>query len=121
MSTWSDVMAMKANDTRHYPKPSEVANNLSDSEILTITATMEFFGATDEDIQQTLFDLSLARFRIFDWLAMAVMGRIDCKPAVKVLVHSFLKVNGDVDKFITDLCETDYQIDLTWEGVDLDD
>lgn len=114
--TWKKVLACKDKDRRAQKTPNEVANDLTNDEILTILATIEFFGASPEDIRQAHFDLKLARYRLFDWLAMAVMGRLDCRQAVQVLVHSFLKCDGDVDAFIEDLRLTDYDIDRSWEA-----
>lgn len=111
-TTWEKVMALKPADTRHVG----VANNLDRDEINTILGTLDFFG---ENLALPHFDLSVARYRIFDWLAMGVGGRINNQVACKVLVHSFLKSEGDIDKFIKDLRETDYQMDNSWEEVEL--
>ena len=109
--TWEKVMAMKPKDTRH----KGVANNLTDDELNTILGTIDFFG---DNYQQDIFDLKVARYRVFDWLAMRVGGR-GAPTSTKVLVHSFLKVDGDIDKWIDDLRITDYDIDNSWEGVEL--
>lgn len=106
-------MAMKPKDTRH----KGVANTLTDDELNTILGTIDFFG---DNYQQDIFDLKVARYRIFDFLAMCVMGdRVGSPDATKVLVHSFLKADGDIDKWIEDLQTTDYDIDHSWEGVEL--
>jgi hypothetical protein len=97
-----------------------VANTLDKNDVTTIIATAEFFGAEMSDLQQIYFDLTIPRYRVFDWLGMCVMGRINCKPAVKVFAHSFLKVNGDTQKFIEDLRVTDYQWDTEWEKIELE-
>ena len=119
--TWNQVMALKPADKRHRPRPDEVANDLTTDEITTIIATADFFMASDNDMRQIWFDLYVVRYRVFDWLAMCVMGRIGSKQAVQVFVHSFIKSRGDVDRFIADLRETDYDIDHTWEEVELDE
>lgn len=111
--TWDKVMAMKEKDTRH----KGIANNLDEGEIETILGTIDYFGG---NLRQAYFDLTTARYRVFDFLAMCVMGdRIDGKTATKVLVHSFLKVDGNIDKWIADLRMTDYDIDNSWEAVKL--
>ena len=115
--TWTAVMQLRKNDRRHRPRPNEVANDLTDNEVSTIMATADFFGASMVDVHQISFDLVGARYRVLDWLGMAIMGRIECRPAVQVLVHSFLKVDGDVTAFITDLRATDYDIDHSWEEI----
>lgn len=109
--TWDKVMACKKADTRH----SGVANTLAIDEIQTILATIDFFG---DNYQQDAFDLQIARYRVFDWLAMRVQGR-GAPESTKVLVYSFLKVGGDVDKFIEDLRQTDYDLVKDWEKVEL--
>lgn len=119
MSTWAKVMALQLNDTRHQKRPSQLANNLRKDEVETIVAAAEFFGASDTDLKQVFFDLSVPRFRVFDWLAMCVMGRVEAQNAVKVLAYSFIKVAGDVDAFIADLRETDYDVDRSWESLEL--
>lgn len=110
-STWDKVMACKPADKRH----KGVANTLTMDELNTIIATIDFFG---DNYQQDIFDLKIARYRIFDWLAMRVQGR-GAPESTKVLAYSFLKVAGDVDKFIDDLRVTDYDIDHKWEGIEL--
>lgn len=109
-STWDKVMAMKAKDTRSVG----VCNNLTDDELQPILGTIDFFG---DNYQQDIWDLRTARYRIFDWLAMRIMGQKT--EATKVLAFSFLKVDGDIDKWIYDLRTTDYDIDKSYEEVTL--
>lgn len=111
MATWDKVMAQKPNDTRH----KGVANNLTDDELETIIGTIDFFG---DDYRQDIFDLKIARYRVFDWLAMRVQGR-GAPESTKVLAHAFLKVDGDIDRWIDDLRVTDYDIDHSWEKIEL--
>lgn len=111
MTTWNKVMACKSKDTRH----KGVANNLNGDEVETIIATIDFFG---DEYRQDIFDLTVAKYRIFDWLAMRVQGR-GAPTSTKVLTHSFLKCEGDIDKWIQDLRETDYDMDNSWEKVEL--
>jgi hypothetical protein len=110
-SIWDKVMSMKPKDTRH----RGVANNLTDDELNTIIGTIDFFG---DKYQQDVFDLKVARYRVFDWLAMRVQGR-GAPTSTKVLAHSFLKVDGDIDKWIEDLRVNDYDIDHSWEEIEL--
>lgn len=112
ISVWDEVMAKRRNDDMH----KGVANTLSDDDIRTIAATIDFFGG---DYRQDVFDLRTIRYRVFDWLAMRVQGRRQPTEhdtvATKVLVHAFLKVDGVPSKFIQDLRETDYEVDTSWE------
>lgn len=109
-------MALRNKDNRH----SGLANTLDSNDRETILATADFFGAEQNDLFQINWDLGVARYRVFDWLGMAVMGRMTNRNAVKVFTHSFLKVGGDVTKFIQDLRETDYDIDNSWESTEVD-
>lgn len=109
--TWGKVMACEPKDTRHIG----VANNLAQHELETIIAAIDFFG---DPYQQDIFDLKVARYRVFDWLAMRVQGR-GAPTSTKVLAYSFLKCEGDIDKWIQDLRETDYDIDHKWRKIEL--
>jgi hypothetical protein len=98
-----------------------IKNVFDDADITTIIATMDFFDADKASMQQTYFDLTVCKYRMFDFLAMCVMGRIKSETALKVLIHSFIKSNYDERKFIDDLRETDYEIDKSWENINLMD
>lgn len=108
--TWEQVMALKSKDTRSVG----LANNLTDDEVTTIIATIDFFGG---DYRQDIFDLHKARYRVFDWLAMRIQGRRaeEHTTPTQVLAYSFIKSGGDVDKFIEDLRVTDYDIDDSYK------
>lgn len=131
-TTWDKVMSFKKADKRNVGG----ANNLTTDEVETIIATIDFFGGK---ITQDLADLGSVevqrniagrvitpfapRYRVFDWLAMRVQGRHSGNAqdinATKVLAHSFIKSKGDVDKFIQDLRETDYDVDDSYKNIEL--
>lgn len=115
--TWIKVMSLKNNGAK---EAKGVANTLTDDDLNTICGLVDFFGG---DYRQDIFDLRTARYRVFDWLAMRVQGRHSGseadKTATKVLVHSFIKSDGVPSKFIEDLRYTDYDIDHSWESIDL--
>ena len=119
-NTWKKIMALEDRDNRH----RGVANTLDSYDIQTLLATADFFGAEDRELAQMNFDLGVARYRVFDWLAMGVMSADDCPripvTALKVFVYSLLKVGGDVTAFIDDLRISDYELDTEWEGVELE-
>lgn len=118
MTVWDRVMKMKKNDKRH----EGIANTLTRDEITTIIATYEFFGADSGTLAQIQWDLMAARYRVFDWLAMMVQGRDNGnRLGTQVLAYSFLKVNGDIDAFIEDLRYTDYDIDRSYEELEIND
>lgn len=111
-TTWEKVMALKNAGSS---EARGVANTLDDDDINTICGTIDFFG---NDYRQDIFDLKVARYRVFDWLAMRVMG---CKEdtATKVLAYSFIKSEGIPTKFIEDLRISDYDIDYSWKEIEL--
>lgn len=109
--TWMQVMSCKKADKRSVG----IANNLTDDELQPIIGTIDFFC---DDYQQDIWDLKTARYRVFDWLAMRVHGRGE-PTSTKVLAYSFLKCEGDVDKWLDDLRETDYDIFREWEKIEL--
>jgi hypothetical protein len=104
---------------------NENINILNNDDVVTILATMEFFGATNIFMQQTQHDLTLPKFRVFDWLAMNVMGRNDDNrevnnTALKVLVYAFRQAGYDEKQFIDNLRVNDYQCETGWEKIEID-
>lgn len=122
-SIWTQVMKLKSASAK---EESKGVNMLTDDELEAILGTIDFFGG---DYHQDYFDLAAnakpfaPRYRVFDWLAMRVQGRHSGSEAettvTKVLVHSFIKAGGVPSKFIQDLRETDYDMDHSWESIDL--
>ena len=43
----------------------------------TVIATLDYFGATEQELAMTKFDLLAAKYKIWDWLGMCLTGRID--------------------------------------------
>jgi hypothetical protein len=101
----------------------KIANTLRDDEIETILATMEFFGASDQVIAQAHSDMKIPRYRMGDWLGMFIQNegydKVGGETATKVLAHAYIKADGDIDKMIQDLRENDYQVDTSWEKINL--
>lgn len=110
--TWDKVVALKSAGAA---EAKGVTNTLSREDIITIVATIDFFGG---DYVQDLADLKAYRYRVFDWLGMRVMSGRD-EVATKVLVYSFLKSGGVPSKFVQDLRESDYDVDDSWIKVKL--
>ena len=65
-STWQKVMDLKDNGRK---EADGVANKLSRDDLNTILATADFFGASESEMTMIYFDLGVARYRMFDWLA----------------------------------------------------
>jgi hypothetical protein len=120
---WEQIMEI---GRKKEPREKGIANKLDQYDIETILTTMDFFGADEYFIKQTVFDLyGPPKYRVFDWLAMNVMSRNDSdregnNVALQVLVHSYMKAEGDPEKFIEDLRVSDYQLDTSWEDIQID-
>jgi len=119
---WKQVMTL---GEKKEPTSRGIENKFDVNDLTTIIATMDYFNASENWKKQTFWDLNVAKYRLFDWLAMCVMGRNDDNrelnnEALKVLVHSYLKSEGDPKKFIEDLRYTDYDVDRSWEKIQID-
>ena len=119
---WNEIIEI---GKKKEPSSKGIANKFNQDDVNTIVATMDFFGATDVWLQQTYYDLTKPKYRLFDWLAMCLMSRNDDdrkqnESALKVLIHVYLKVKGDPIKFIENLRKNDYQVDTAWEKVVID-
>ncbi len=69
MELWKAVIATgltKEKGTRNYLCPSDVR---------TVLGTLEYFGLERQMLAQVHWDLSVPRYRVFDWLGMALQGR----------------------------------------------
>jgi hypothetical protein len=120
---WKKIMSFKNKETRVV---NGVQNTLKRDELSIIYASMEFWGANELFLKQTMFDLSIPKFRVFDYLAMCICGRCtgypgggdeNNKTAIKVLAHAYIKANGDIDKWIQILREEDFDIDHSWGSI----
>ena len=119
---WNEIIEI---GKKKEPERLGIANKLERIDVETIVATIEFFGATDIWIKQTYYDLTIPKYRIFDYLAMSLMSRNDDnrqqnESGLKVLIHSYLKAKGNVKDFIADLRESDYDVDYSWEKIQID-
>ena len=102
-----------------------VTNKLDKNDIITIIDNMDFFNATDIFLRQSQYDLTMPKFKVYDWLAMCIMGRNDDdrdnnNQALKVLVYAYLQAKGNITEFIINLRENDYDIIRDWEKVEVD-
>ena len=120
---WEQVMKIGRDKE---PRSQGITNRLDKYDVETILTVQDFFGASDIFMKQTAFDLyGPPKYRVFDWLAMNIMSRNDDDREqnnipLKVLVHSYLKSEGDPERFIEDLRVSDYQIDTEWESIQID-
>jgi hypothetical protein len=100
-------------------------NVLDLSDIETIVATIDFFNGSNIWFKQTILDLKVCKYRVFDWLAMCVNGRNDDdrrtnNTALKVLIYAFMSAGYDEKKFIENLRIYDYDSDRKWEYLRID-
>lgn len=106
------------------PEREGIANKLSDWDVQTIVGVMDYFGASNVWIHQTLFDLGIVRYRVFDWLGMCIMSRNDDdregnEIALKVLVYAYVEAGGKARKFVENLRYTDYEVEDGWKSVEV--
>lgn len=102
-----------------------IINQLNRDDVSTIIATMEFFGSTVVWMQQTIFDLTTPKFKVYDWLGMCIMSRNNDERkfnnvALKVLINAYLKAEGNIKKFVENLRVEDYDINREWERIKID-
>jgi hypothetical protein len=121
---WNQIMDI---GRQKEPRSLGITNKLDEYDVETILAAMDFFGANNIWMKQTAFDLyGPPKYRVFDWLAMNVMSRNDDNRQandvpLKVLVYFYLRSEGDFERFIADLRESDYQLDTSWEDIVIDE
>lgn len=101
------------------------ANDLKEDEVTTIIATLDFFQINKNYLRQCVYDLrGPPRFRVFDWLAMGLFGRLEgygeddgelarAKMIIKKMTEIYLEAKG-VHKFINELRVRDLQIELNY-------
>ena len=58
------------------PKEEGYANKLADYEIIPIIGTLNFFQVNEYYLKQAQFDLYICKYRIFDWIASNLDGRM---------------------------------------------
>jgi len=105
---WEEVMDL---GRRKEPASLGYAHRLENWEIVSIIGTMTFFQLNEYHIEQTKFDLFYARYRVFDWIATNLHGRMEGYPeedegerirATWVMckfAEIYLNLEGDVKAF----------------------
>lgn len=95
-------------------------HQLSDTDLLSIFGTADFWDVNDKFLKQVVFDLESPKYKIYDWLAMLLNGRIrgygdadrdieQAKLFVRCVVDSYLKAK-DIRDFVHNMQTIDYQI-----------
>jgi hypothetical protein len=100
-------------------------NVLSPDDVNIVLGTMDFFSASHGWLGLTLFDLNTAKYKVFDWLGMCIMGRNDedrknNNTALQVLVHAFITADYKEEKFIENLRTIDYQVVTDWQEINIE-
>ena len=115
---WEEVMekGIKAE-----PREEGFAHKLEDWEIRPIIGTLEFFCVNNYFLKQTQFDLYFCKYRIFDWIATCLDGRMWNYPEEDELerirvcwvickyAEIYLNFKGDIHKFAEYLARGDLQ------------
>ncbi|MHA1420094.1 MAG: hypothetical protein ACTSVO_00715 [Candidatus Heimdallarchaeaceae archaeon] len=115
---WTEVMekGMKAE-----PKEKGYAHKLTDYEIRPIIGTLSFFQVNDYFQKQAQFDLFICKYRIFDWIATNLDGRMWEYPEetegqklricwlICKFAEIYLNLDGDIHKFAEYLMLWDLQ------------
>jgi hypothetical protein len=84
--------------------------------------SMEYWGASDAVLRQAYSDMKFPRYRMGDWIGMFIQNEgydAGGETATKVLAHAYIKADGNIDRMILDLRLTDYEVDRSWEKIDL--
>jgi len=107
------------------PARGGIANKLNEDDLKTVVATLDFFQVNNSFLKQTLFDLKVAKYRLFDWIAMLLNGRcqgygenITEKYWQRALAKKFGEIYLECSKpedFIQALRERDLQIEFNRE------
>ena len=98
----------------------KVTHGLDRYALTTIMATADFFSVCDTFLKQMQWDLYVAQYKIFDWIAMLLNGRHRGYPneyiptqqlVTRVMADAYLKDEvKNVKDFIQVLREVDYQL-----------
>ena len=122
-SLWSDLVE---NGRKNQSHPE--INVLDKDDIISIIATIEYFGASDVFMKQIYFDLAnhgmyAPKYKLFDALAMYVDGRADDSEdniqGLKVLCHAFITSGYNEKKFIENIRVNDYEVVRDWEALEI--
>jgi hypothetical protein len=104
-------------------REKRIANYLSPDDVRTIVATLEFFNVERPLLQQTAWDLTVPRYRVFDWLAMNLDREMNDERLGKHIVPDDSNIwvaqgqtyvhTSAVPQFINSLRYNDYE---PWQG-----
>ena len=124
---WEEVMNQRMEAE---PKEKGFDHKLEDWEVNVIITTLAFFQLNECYLQQAQFDLYIARYRIFDWIASNLDGRMWGYPeedeleklrvcwVITKFVEVYLNFEGDIKKFVNYLARWDLQPEF--EGRELE-
>lgn len=117
---WMDRQSLAVLSKRKHPQnilhPEFVTNSL--------TAFMDYHGASRAFIVESVHGLVVAQFRVFDWLAMCVMGRAEGehdRNVLKALVGAYYMGRRTELGFQTIVVGDDLDLDRRWERIPVSD
>lgn len=85
-------------------------HDLAEPDLETVLGMARFL-VEDGYFDQVVYDLSTARYRIFDWIAMLLQGRDDGNDRLtQVMASAYIRSN-DLEGFVQNLRTHDYQIE----------
>lgn len=91
-------------------RETKTTHELSEDQLTTVLASTDFF-VQDGSMGQVYFDLAIARYKIYDWIAMLLDGRDNGHDRLtQVMTSAYLRSN-DIEGFIHNLQDHDYQIE----------
>ena len=111
---WKEVMA------KGRKQEKGITHILDKYDITTVMATCAFFEPNEGFLAQVHWDLTVAKYKVFDWVAMLLMGRhrgygenaeqLKAQQYItRIMAEAYLNGNG-VKGFIDILRTVDYQV-----------
>ena len=100
---WNELIRIGRNLEPRIEGETFGQNNLSKPFIETILDTLKYYGAEENQLRQTLQDLAIARYRLWDWLGMCYTGALWAKGRTFTCIENMVKLyicQEDVGGFV---------------------
>lgn len=103
-----------------------ITHKLSDDEIDTILATAQAMGVNKTFLMQAMWDLTKAKYKLYDWIAMLVHGRYkgygetpdeleNQRKFATILAK--LYIEKSIPELIDNLRRVDYQLESSYKSL----
>jgi len=103
-----------------------ITHNLTHDEVETIVATAMALGSHENFVKQAYWDLTVAKYKLFDWIAMLVQGRNKGYGELKgtseeaaqekfTKIMAYLYITKTIPELIEDLRYVDYELNRPFE------